>query len=339
MTLARSRRSSIAQPWLATTLIACFTVPALAAPAASSRKKAKPEPTPTVAEPVDTPPSAEAREQELKATGDAAFLARDYVAAVRAYEAAYALYPDARVLYNQARSLQALGRNGEALTALNRFADEADTSLKARVSGLDELRAQLRARVTEVTVRVNEPGAEVMFGKQLLGTTPLPGPVLLEAGPVTLRIVKEGFFAFERQLTLPGGGGETFDVTLSSTERNDKVSIASHVKGALVSIDGRQVGHAPTEAMLPPGTHRVVAHRTGFADASTQVIVRAGETRAVTLDPIEEHSLLGQWWFWTAVGVVAAAGTTTAVLIATDRPQNSNGDFNPSSIGAPLIRY
>jgi hypothetical protein len=341
MTLVRSRRARVAQQLLSTALIACLTLPAVAAPGASTGKKPKPEPTPApaLAAPVDEPASTEAREQELKATGDAAFLARDYVAALRAYEAAYALYPDARVLYNQARALQALGRNGEALRALNRFASVADADLKARVSGLDELRAQLRARVTEVTVSVNEPGAEVMFGNQLLGVTPLAESVLLEAGQASLRIVKEGFFPFERQVTLRGGGSETFDVTLSSTERNAKVSILSHVQGAMVSVDGHQVGHAPTEAMLSPGAHRIVAHRAGFTDASTQVIVQAGQSRVVTLDPIEQRSLLGQWWFWTAVGVVAAAGTTTAVLVARDRPQASSGNFNPSAVGAPLVRY
>jgi len=318
-----------------------LTVPALAAPAAGKHKKGKPEPTPApaAAEPVNTPPSPEAREQELKGTGDTAFLARDYVAALRAYEAAYALYPDARVLYNQARALQALGRNGEALRALNRFASTADADLKARVSGLDELRAQLRARVTEVTISVNEPGAEVMFGNQLLGTTPLAEPMLLEAGQGSLRIAKEGFFAFERRVTLRGGGSETFDVTLSSTERNAKVSITSHVRGAMVSVDGRGVGHAPTEAMLAPGTHQIVAHRAGFSDASTQIIVQAGQSRSVALDPIEQHSLLGQWWFWTAVGVVAAAGTATAIIVMRDRPQASTGNFNPSAIGAPLVKF
>jgi hypothetical protein len=337
MTRARSRRSRVAQQWLATTLVACLTVPALAAPSGKA-KKTPPTPAPAV-EPVAAEPSPEAREQALKATGDAAFLARDYVAALRAYDAAYALYPDARVLYNQARALQALGRHGEALRALNRFASVADATLRSRVSGLDELRAQLRARVTEVTVNVNEPGAEVIFGNQSLGVTPLAEPVLLEAGQATLRIVKEGFFPFERQLTLRGGGSETFEVNLSSTERNAKVSIASHVQGAMVSVDGRQVGHAPTEAMLSPGTHQIVAHRAGFADASTQVIVQAGQSRKITLDPIEQSSVLGQWWFWTAVGVVAAAGTTTAVLIARDRPQASSGSFNPSAVGAPLVRF
>jgi len=128
-------------------------------------------------------------------------------------------------------------------------------------------------------------------------------------------------------------------VTLSSTERNAKVSVASHVQGVMVSVDGRQVGHAPTEAMLAPGTHRIVAHRAGFSDASTQIIVQAGQSRTVTLDPIEQRPLLGQWWFWTAVGVVAAAGTTTAVIVARDRPQASSGNFNPSAIGAPLVRF
>lgn len=339
MTVSRSRCTRAAQQWLCCALVACLTVPALGAPPSRPNlNQPSPPPSGAAAEPQGDG-TVEAQESALKASGDAAFLARDYVAALRAYEQAYSLYPDARVLYNEARALQALGRNGEALRMLVQFASTADAGLRARVAGLDELRAQLRARVTEFTITVNEADAQVMFGTQVLGTTPLPGPVLLEAGQGTLRIVKGGYFSFERQVTLRGGGSETFDVTLSSMERNAKLIVASHVQGATVSIDGQPLAHAPTEAMLAPGTHQIIAHRRGFADASTQIIVQAGQRRTVTLDPIEQHPLLEQWWFWTAVGVVAAAGTTSAVLIARNHRDTSDGDFSPSAIGAPLVKF
>jgi hypothetical protein len=283
--------------------------------------------------------SPEARAASLKAKGDALFRARNYVDALTAYAEAQATYSDPRVLYNEGRALQALGRDAEALAALTRFNDLAPPELKAQVFGLDTLIADLRARVSEVVVRVNEPGAQVSFRDRALGITPLAGPVLLEAGRGTLRVVKDGYFAFTREVTLRGGGSASFDVTLGSIQRQARIVVKSHVPGALISIDKRRQAQAPTEALLLPGTHRIVAHREGFADASTQIIVDAGQNRVIDLNPIEQHPLVKQWWFWTGVGIVTAAGATAAVLIARDHRAASDGDFSPSAISAPLSRF
>lgn len=310
---------SFARSFLSSCLIVALAAPALAADAI--------EPT----------PSSEGA--SLKAQGDALFRARNYVDAISAYEKAYAAAPDARVLYNHARALQALGRNGEALTVLNRFASAAPDDLKAQLAGLDVLQAELRSRVCEVTLVANEAGAQVIFRDQVLGVTPLPGPLLLEAGQGSLRVVKDGHFPFQREVNLRGGGSASFDVTLGSTERQARIVVKSNVQGALVSIDGKRLAQAPAEALLLPGTHQLLAHRDGFSDASTQIIVDAGQNRSVTLDPIEQHPLLKQWWFWTGVGVVAAAGTTAAVLIASNHRDPSDGNFSPSAVGAPLGRF
>jgi hypothetical protein len=154
-----------------------------------------------------------------------------------------------------------------------------------------------------------------------------------------LRVVKDGYFAFTREVTLRAGGSASFDVTLGSIHREARLVIKSRVPGALISIDERSQAHAPTEALLSPGTHRIVAHRDGFTDASTQIIVDAGQNRVIDLDPIEQHPLLKQWWFWTGVGVVVAAGTTAAVLIARDHRAPSDGNFSPDAISAPLGRF
>ena len=285
------------------------------------------------------PSAGQAETAALKTKGDALFRTRNYVEAVAAYEQAEAASVEPRVLYNHARALQALGRNGEALAVLTLFSNIAPPELKAEVSGLPALLAELRSHVCEVSVRVNEPGAHITFRAQILGSTPLAGPLLLEAGQGTLRVEKDGFFAFTRAITLRGGGSATFDVTLGSKERNARLVIKSPIAGSLISIDGRRLAQAPAEALLSPGTHRILAHREGYADASTQVIVDAGQNRVITLAPLEQHPLLKQWWFWTGVGVVAAAGTTAAVLIARDHRAASDGDFSPSAISAPLGRF
>ena len=312
--------SRVARPFLASLLITALAAPAWAAdpPAAS-------------------PGQAEA--SALKTKGDALFRERNYVEAVAAYEQAEAAYLEPRVLYNHARALQALGRNGEALTVLTRFASVAPPELKAEVTGLPALMSELRSHVCEVSVRVNEPGAQITFRDQVLGTTPLTGSLLLEAGQGTLRVEKDGYFTFTREVSLRGGGSASFDVTLGSKERSARLVIKSPVTGSVISIDGRRLAQAPTEALLSPGTHRVLAHREGFADASTQVIVDAGQNRVISLAPLEQHPLLKQWWFWTGVGVVAAAGTTAAVIIARDHRAASDGDFSPSAISAPLGRF
>ena len=276
---------------------------------------------------------ARSEAQSLKNQGDTLFRAREFASAIDAYQKSYATYPDARVLYNEARSLQALGRYSESLGRLNHFARVATSEIKAEVPGLPALQADLRSRVAEVVIRINQPDAQVTFHNQPLTVT--AEPILVDAGEGLLRVAKEGFFAYERQVTLRGGGSASFDVTLGSIERHAQVSIKSRIAGSAISIDGQALAQAPTEALLLPGTHRVVAHREGYSDASTQVILVAGQHRELELNPLEQHPLLGQWWFWAGAAVVLAGGVTTAIVIARHE-DGSNGDFSPSIVSGPL---
>ena len=329
---------SLAQP-----VFAAGKAPTTTSPRAKAAGKKSPAPA------VSTAPSAEvidpavaaalemaqarAEAQSLKNQGDTLFRAREFAAAIDAYQKSYATYPDARVLYNEARSLQALGRYSEALGRLNHFAQVAAPEIKAEVPALPALQADLRSRVAEVVIRINQPDAQVTFHNQPL--TVAAGPILVDAGEGLLRVTKEGFFAYERQVTLRGGGSASFDVALGSIERHAQVSIKSRVAGSAISIDGQALAQAPTEALVLPGTHRVVAHREGYSDASTQVILVAGQHRELELNPLEQHPLLGQWWFWAGAAVVVAGGVTTAIVIARHQ-DGTNGDFSPSIVSGPL---
>jgi PEGA domain-containing protein len=340
----KSRRVSLfGSQLVASLLIISFAHPLLAAGNAAAPKRAKPNPPTQVSatSPAVLAPSTAAAETQAKAEalalknqGDALFRQREFGSAIGKYQQSYALFSDARVLFNQARALQALERYSEALQMVQRFADAASPEIKAEVPGLPELQADLRGRVSEVVIHVNQPDAQITFRNQPLEVTGQT-PLSLDAGEGLLRVTKDGFFPYERQITLRGGASASFEVTLGSTLREAQVVVTSRVPGAAVSIDGKPLAQAPTEAFLLPGTHRIVAHREGYSDASTQVILVAGQRRELELTPLEQHPLLAQWWFWAGAAVVIAAGVTTTVLLT--RPhEGTNGDFSPSIVSGPL---
>ncbi|HKO48123.1 MAG TPA: PEGA domain-containing protein [Polyangiaceae bacterium] len=326
-------------------LIFSLAHPLLAAGNSAAAKHAKPKASPrasatvpAVVDPAVAVAAAEAHSKAealtLKNQGDALFRQREFGSAISSYQQSYALFPDARVLFNQARALQALGRYSEALQFVQRFADVASPELKAEVPGLPELQADLRSRVGEVVIHVSQPDARVTFRNQPLSIS-AGTPLAVDAGEGLLRVTKEGFFPYERQISVRGGSSASFEVTLGSVEREAQVVVKSRVAGAAVSIDGKPLAQAPTEAFLLPGTHRIVAHREGYADASTQVILVPGQRRELELNPLEQHPLLAQWWFWAGAAVVVAAGVTTTILV-TRSDEGTNGDFSPSIISGPL---
>lgn len=330
---------------VASLIILSVSYPVLAAGNAATPNGSKPTATPRTNTPavpapvMDPAVAVEARAQAealaLKNRGDTLFRAREFGAAISTYQQSYAVYPDARVLFNEARALQALGRYSEAIVLLQRFADVAGPETKAEVSSLPELQADLRSRVAEVVIRINQPDAQVTFRNQPLNVTAAAAPILVDAGEGRLRVTKEGFFPYERQVTLRGGASVSLEVTLGSVARHAQVVVKSRVPGATVSIDGKLVAQAPAEAFVLPGTHRIVARRDGYSEASTQVILLAGQHRELELNPLEQQPLLKQWWFWAGAAVVVAAGVTTAVIVARS-DDGTNGDFSPSIVRGPL---
>jgi tetratricopeptide (TPR) repeat protein len=306
---------------------------------APSKAAAKVPPAPAAIDPAVAAAAemarARAEAQSLKNDGDTLFRAREFAAAIEAYRNSYSKYSDERVLYNEARALQALGRYSESLAQLKHFAEVASPEVKAEVPALPELQANLRSRVAEVTIRINQPDTQVTFRNQPLDLAGGAGPIWVDAGEGALRVTKDGFFPYERQITLRGGSSASFDVALGSIERQAQIVIKSRVPGSAISIDGEALAQAPTEALVLPGTHRVVARREGYSDASMQVIVVAGQHRELELNPLEQHPLLKQWWFWAGAAVVVAAGVTTAIVVARHE-DGTSGDFSPSVISGPL---
>jgi hypothetical protein len=292
-----------------------------------------------------TPHLAEAQEptaapadsaDEEKRKGDESMLALRYEEALGHYRSAFEASHNPAILYNMGRAYEGLADFPRALDALEQFSDKAPPELKARVPKLDELLRDVRGHVATVVVSAPVDDAEIRLGERVVGRTKA-GQVILRvnAGKQHLLVTKEGYFPFEREIALVGGRIETVDASLAIRATSGLLHVTSPVIGAAVSLDGKPVGTVPAESALAPGAHRVALTRDGYDPAEASVVIAAGERRELDVPMAKQASILGKWWFWTAVAVVAAGATATVIALTTERSPDS-GTIPPGQVKAEL---
>ncbi len=269
----------------------------------------------------------------LKRGGDDALARKEFVAALADYERSYEIEPNPALHYNRGRALEFLARYPEAVDALERFQAEAPADLKAKVPDLDAHMVDLKSKVATVSITTNAAGARILLGGHEVGRAPLPRAIRINAGPTTLEVFAEGYVDYRKEVDLKGGEATPLDVALSSRDTASYLVVKSSVVAARVSIDGKVVGLVPAEATLTAGPHPIHLEHDGYSNADTQVVLRAGERREISIDLIKSRSITSRWWFWTGIGVVvvgAAAGVVVYAL-TTERSARS-GDFSPGQL-------
>jgi hypothetical protein len=273
----------------------------------------------------------------LKRKGDAEMDLLHYADALASYTQAYELTHDPALLYNRARVLEALERFSEALDELERFAAQASPELRARVPKLKELLGDLNGRVAKLTVNCATPNARVLVRDKVVATTPVSGPIRINAGTAQLEVVADGYVPFRKTIELPRAGEIVVDVTLAARDARGQLVVASTPDGADVAIDGKSYGRAPAEAQLAPGNHVIVLSLAGFKDRETSAIVGDGERKQVDVSLEAKPPITQTWWFWTGIGVVVVGATVATLVYAftTERSAGS-GDIPPGQVAGPL---
>jgi hypothetical protein len=290
-------------------------------------------PASRAAEPVSAETAA--RAAALKKKGDDAMDALRYDEAIAMYSEAYGLGADPALLYNRGRVYQARSEYPQALADVERFDREASSELRARVPKLAELLVELRSHVSTLTVTCNVEGARVLVRDRQLGTTPLPEPTKLNAGPAVLEIAKEGYLVYRQELSLAGGESVVANVSLISKEKGGILAVRASGPGT-VFVDGKPLGKPPLETTLDAGTHRILVRSDQFEDTETTAVVLAGERKEIMLDLEKRPSIFTRWWFWTAAGVVVAGGVAVTVALLTNKPAPSGDGFAPAQVRGPL---
>lgn len=272
-------------------------------------------PSPAMADeptPAGQAEAATKRAAELKDAGDKAMDSLNYADALDAYQAAYKLSPSPALEYNLGRVYQALNRYPEALARIEAFKAGATPELRNLVPDLERLLGELRARVSTLEIVCNVPGARVLVDNTVVGATPLPERLRLNAGRRTVDVQAEGYFAFHQTLDLHGAQVHSVQVTLLRSTNGILVVDASS-PGADVTIDGKRVGIVPAEQEVAAGTHTLFLRHPQFSDTTASVVVEAGQRKVVKV-PLQGKPVTSKWWFWTSLG--AAAATIAVVTVA-----------------------
>jgi hypothetical protein len=279
-------------------------------------------------------PTSEQRTAELKKQADDLFDAGRHAEAYGVYSQAYALTADPALLYNEGRALQAMGEYPDALGKLEEFAKAASPELKARVPGLDELIADVQARVSRLIVKCNVDGARVLVRERHVGNTHGTTEIAVRAGPATLEVIADGYEPFRKELDLPGKGSAIVEATLVERKDVAVLSVGAEPRGSIVFVDDKPFGPAPVDARLPPGVHAIAVRRGGYVDGNVGVTLASGEHRSIEVTLEKPPPITAKWWFWTGVGAVVAGGVVLSVALLTDKPAGT-GTFSPGQVRGP----
>jgi len=260
----------------------------LGAPALLSEPAARaqaPRPGPTARKPLSQTLTGQA-----KADFEAAKLLAndgDFAGALIKFQSAYDASKDARLLWNVAFCQKNLRHYSKVVTTLKRYVGEGSAVLSAGdKKDAQDLITTLEPFTTRATFRVSEEGAQIYVDDELVGTSPLAAPVMLDIGERRVRVVKAGFQPFERPLAVGGSADIVVEVPMEKEVHEGKLMVDAP-PGALIFIDDGQVGAGRVDQVVPSGGHQLRVTAPGMRPFQTEIVVQDKETRSlnVALEP------------------------------------------------------
>jgi hypothetical protein len=266
-----------------------------------------------------TPALGESLSGEAKAdyeAGRVLYTDGDFAGAALKFTQAYKKSNDARLLWNVAAARKSQRRYAEVERLLKQYLSEAKNLPKAESERAKELLQTIDAFVADVTLTVNEAGAQIWIDEVEVGTAPLSAPLRIDLGKHQLRVSKPGFEPHGEVLELTND--TTVSINLQPAVYQGRLRILSPAK-AEVYVDGKRVTGGSWEGTLASGSHRVEVHSPGNAPYRVDAVVRDTETTtlqvtaqdlsgaAATPPPAETQKSSATWLWWT-LGVLVVGG-------------------------------
>lgn len=131
-----------------------------------------------------------------------------------------------------------------------------------------------------IRVAVTEPGAAVAIDGHDAGTTPLASAVRSNLGPHAVTVTKAGFETLTKQVKLDGGDEAVVAGPLAAEVTTGHLAISAPAGSKVeVMLDGQDVGAAPWEGDVAPGTHVVEARGADqFSQPKKADVAKKGRT-------------------------------------------------------------
>ncbi len=178
-----------------------------------------------------------------------------------------------------------------------------------------------KAAKTTIEIMSMTKGAKIYLDDKQVGVVPMEEPLVVTPNkPHVVRLQKRGFTPFVDTIRVKPG--ESREVEADLVPSGGILRLTCNIRRAQVLLDGKPIGRTPFDGDVAPGKHKLEIVAPGKKPESKLIDVRPGEALKFDIKLVDlpkpvvkkDDSLLGKWWFWTAVGAAVVGGATAAAL-------------------------
>jgi hypothetical protein len=241
-------------------------------------------PAPVVTTPKDAKAAAAEAKQHLERAA-AALKAGNRGEAIRAFQASNEAQRSDKALLGLAGAYFEGNQLGEAYRTYSDVLTTYGAKLPPKDKKLAETRlAELRTRTGDLSIRVNEVGAQVLVDEVVIGTTPISPLLRVAVGKHRVQVAKEGFAPFDAGSEVKANDRTVVEVTLERESRMARLSVKEKTGQSLrVMVDNIDVGATPWQGEVEPGRHEVSGRSQTLSAPPQTIEVAKGKTAEVEL--------------------------------------------------------
>ncbi|HNS96653.1 MAG TPA: PEGA domain-containing protein [Polyangiaceae bacterium] len=219
------------------------------------------------------------------------FEARDYQGARVEFMRAFDLSRNPRVLFNVGVCDKNLRRYARAAAVWRQQLDTGSAQLSEEdISTTRAAIAAVEPFVGMLTVRANIEGATLLIDGEEAGQTPFLGPISVDVGRHEVRLRKPDYRDHIEEVEIASGQPGLIDIKLDPVVKTAlvEVTVPSPV-GAVIFVDGIDMGPAPFKGELTVGRHTIEARAAGFVTARQTSDVHWNQPVRLTLSLSRER--------------------------------------------------
>ncbi len=149
----------------------------------------------------------------------------------------------------------------------------ADFNQRMNVRSPTQVNAILQGMSSQITISSNVNGADVYINGNPAGKTPFSAQ--LPSGSYMLQVKARGYMDYQDNIVVGNG---PLQVNAVLQPLGYQLSVNANIQGALVFVNGQQVGQTPFAATLPPGNYNLIVRAQGFIDYPAQLSLNGPQT-------------------------------------------------------------
>lgn len=314
--------------------------PGPAKPGGKPGTTAVPAPAPEPPPPPPGPPSlSESLKDTAKAdyeSGKVLFTDGDYAGSLVKFSSAFDASKDPRLLWNMAACEKNLRHYSKALKLVRQYVTDGDKVLNDQdKQEANELIKVMEPFTAKLKLSVDEPGSEVTIDDEVIGKSPVE-PLVVDIGTRKLRVHKEEFEDFNKELPVGGAMEVSVDVKMVKIVHEGRINVKAS-NDATIAIDDKVVGTGTWSGVLPSGGHTLKVTAPKFRVYQAEVLIQDKQSRdvAVTLEAEPSKGLPA--WAWITGGVVVAGGLAVGgyfIFKQDPKYDGPSGNLNPGLVQA-----